>query len=259
MPYITELKIWIKKLGHSKINKNYLKVYCFDRGSANFCDNSNIPHVLLNKQPLDRRQVWIERCKVFLELTREGLDFVHSDLDALWDKDIRKYLSKKKRKKDFDIAFSCGTYNPPSTWKLYGFVLCAGLFYSQSSNKTMRFWERVLDLALACNDDQEAINTIFKESCSHHDIQKKNTTESFVVPGPGGGEIPACSFPANFSTATCLIEDSKIVIGIIPHKVCSRVTYQQRGKFVNHPLLAPSDSRLNQYIQLGLIPSELNI
>lgn len=256
--YIAELNAWIAKIEHSGIFKNQLKVYCFDDDSAKFCHNLNMSYVLLDSKPIDRKHVWVERCKIFLKLSQEGLDFIHSDLDALWDKDIRKYLSKRRRRKVFDIAFSCGTYNPPIAWKLHGFVLCAGLFYSRSNNKTIQFWENVLELAMICKDDQEAINNIFAKGCCQLKIQKKDIIKPFVVPG-GEMRIPPCGFPVKFTTATCLMNDSEISIGIIPHRICSRVTYQQRGKFVNHPLLAPSKSRLVQYKELGLIPAEFSL
>ena len=114
----------------------------------------NIKSIEISLADLDRQQAWIERCKIFLELSRAGIDFIHSDLDALWDRDIRKYLSRiKNRNFEFDIAFSCGTYNPPSFWELCGFVLCAGLFYSKSNKVAVSFWQEVLRNVEICSDD----------------------------------------------------------------------------------------------------------
>ena len=81
--------------------------------------------------------VWIVRIDVFRCLIDRGIDFVHSDADAIWLRDpIPEYF---RAEKDLDLIASQGTRWPPDVFDQWGFVLCCGLFYMRSTRPARRF------------------------------------------------------------------------------------------------------------------------
>ena len=97
------------------------------------------------------------RTRLFLHLANAGRDFVHSDADAVWTRDPRRYMA---RHPDFDLLFSQGTWFPPEHYSRFGFVLCAGFFLCRSNARTRDFFERVEALGREDVDDQRRMNHV---------------------------------------------------------------------------------------------------
>ena len=97
------------------------------------------------------------RTRLFLHLANAGRDFVHSDADAVWTRDPRRYMA---RHPDFDLLISQGTRFPPEHYLRFGFVLCAGFFLCRSNERTRDYFERVEALGREDVDDQRRMNHV---------------------------------------------------------------------------------------------------
>ena len=97
------------------------------------------------------------RTRLFLHLANAGRDFVHSDADAFWTSDPRRYMA---RHPDFDLLVSQGTAFPREHYLRFGFVLCAGFFLCRSNARTRDYFERVVALGPEDVDDQRCMNNV---------------------------------------------------------------------------------------------------
>ena len=97
------------------------------------------------------------RTRLFLHLANAGRDFVHSDADAVWTRDPRRYMA---RHPDFDLLVSQGTRFPREHYLRFGFVLCAGFFLCRSNARTRDYFERVEALGRGDVDDQRRMNNV---------------------------------------------------------------------------------------------------
>ncbi len=104
-----------------------------------------------------RRALWPLRTRLFLHLANAGCDFVHSDADAFWKRDPRRYLAEHP---EFDLLISQGTWFPLQFHRQFGFVLCAGFFLCRSNAQTRRYFERVQALESSNGDDQWRMNIV---------------------------------------------------------------------------------------------------
>ena len=105
------------------------------------------------------RMEWLTRLRVklFLHLATHGIDFVHSDADALWLRDPRPMLLENK---GFDLLFSQGTTHPWSHFKAFGFTVCAGFFFARASSRTRAYFEMVEQMADRRPSDQFRFNEV---------------------------------------------------------------------------------------------------
>ena len=75
------------------------------------------------------------RMKLFRRLAAEH-DFVHSDVDAFWHRDLRPWLA---RQRDYDLLFSQGTVHSREHFNAHRFTLCAGFFLARATSATRAF------------------------------------------------------------------------------------------------------------------------
>jgi len=96
---------------------------------------------------------WRERLKFIFKLLNEGINVLHSDLDAVW---LRNPLSLIDRQ--YDIVSSTGTF-PRDVYNKVGFTLCMGWIYYKSSTIVKELFESVLNAKTDDNfDDQLEFN-----------------------------------------------------------------------------------------------------
>lgn len=101
-----------------------------------------------------REELWVARAVLFSALADAGVDFIHSDADAVWlASPVTDAFAPGA-----DIAFSSGTVWPKPVAKLWGFVLCCGFFAARGTRATAAFFAEVADRVRTCRDDQIAVN-----------------------------------------------------------------------------------------------------
>ncbi len=101
--------------------------------------------------------LWIRRINVFAALCRAGVDFIHSDVDAVWMRDPRAAYFDER---GVDLIISQGTVWPPDVHRQFGFVLCCGLFQLRSNAGTQRLLGELAEDVLSTRDDQVSLNRL---------------------------------------------------------------------------------------------------
>ena len=118
--------------------------------------------------PLARweRLKWMTRLRttLFARLAAAGVDFLHSDADALWQRDPRPWLREHM---GFDLLFSQGTTHPSRHHWAAGFTVCAGFFFARASARTAAFFEEAERMATReASDDQSQFNRLLRRRLS---------------------------------------------------------------------------------------------
>jgi hypothetical protein len=108
----------------------------------------------------DLGDLWLRRLDVFAVLAAAGIDFIHSDLDAVWLADARPACFADPA---LDLVFSQGTFLPAEAHAAWGFVLCCGLFAVRAGPAAARFLAAVRARAAEERDDQVAVNRLLLE------------------------------------------------------------------------------------------------
>lgn len=125
----------------------------------------NIPCALVNADH-EFGNVMTLRSYIFSLLCKNGIDFIHSDIDAIWLKNPTEFCFDETS----DITFSQGTIWPPEALKRWGFVLCCGFFSVKANAKTRLFFAKVAEYTRDLKSDQQATNRILLE----YDLNWKN-------------------------------------------------------------------------------------
>lgn len=172
---------------------------------------------------LNRRALWVARAQLFSELARVRVDFVHSDVDAVW---LRPPI-EEARSLDVDIAFSTGTVWPRTAFDRWGFVVCCGFFVVRSSDVTAAFFSEVSKRALVCGDDQVAVNEALLDMGLTWNDAALAQLLSF-----GGQVIRTFAEPL-------VGRASKLSVGLLPHRRFPRLPEVSAETIVAHPLVAP--------------------
>lgn len=100
------------------------------------------------------------RVSLFRALAENGVDFIHSDADALWLRDPRPWL---ERHRDYDMLCSQDGASPPFHARRYGFVLCAGFFLCRANERTARLWAAVQGRHDVRASDQWRLNAVLMD------------------------------------------------------------------------------------------------
>ena len=85
------------------------------------------------------------------------IDFIHSDVDAIWLKNPLPYLA---RHNNYDLLASQGTTHPWKAFQKWGFTLCYGFFLVKSTKQTRQFLKGVASQTTYTDDDQQGLNHI---------------------------------------------------------------------------------------------------
>ena len=154
--YIAILTNWLayaRAAGASNI-----LIMALDDETMAFARQAQLECVLL--PPVEtRNELWGLRIEVFAALSRAGVDFIHSDADAIWLRSPYASLFPT----GVDLTFSQGTRWPNDIVDQWGFVLCCGLFSVRSGNGAVRFFEAVQRRMIVDDDDQAAVNRAFRD------------------------------------------------------------------------------------------------
>jgi hypothetical protein len=183
--------------------------------------------------------LWQQRLAIFSALCSAGIDFVHSDADAVWLRDPVAHCFEP----DLDLVFSQGTVWPYAVAANWGFVLCCGFFAARSRPAVRAFLAETARRAVETND-QAAVNQLLCDA-----------GVSWVIPA-----APPPRMMAHFGreyrcydsllVGTCPALDLKI--GLLPMHEFQRVPVDGVA-YVKHPLTPkePEAKRL-RLRELGL-------
>jgi hypothetical protein len=173
--------------------------------------------------------LWFRRALVFEFLSAQGVDFIHSDVDAVWLGDPRSLCFGDGA---FDLVFSQGGAYPEEIWRRWGFVLCCGLFAARANANTAAFFAKVRALAERIPDDQVAVNALLEQ----HGVSWETTGhETYPLQDRRGRTFTAYR---DMLTGRCMA--LVLRLGLIPHHRVPRLAIAGTDAVVRHPL-GPGD------------------
>ena len=152
--YADVLMNWLVALSLQSID-NYV-VIALDRELHATLSDRGIPSLLCELKS-DLGDLWVQRIRVFATLCDAGVDFVHSDADAVWLRDPRQLYFTDA---DVDLIASQGTVWPPDVHQQFGFVLCCGLFRLRSTPVSRQLLTELESHVLVSRDDQVSLNRL---------------------------------------------------------------------------------------------------
>ena len=118
---------------------------------------------------------WRKRLKLIFKLLNEGINVLHSDLDAIWLKNPLIFIEK-----DYDIVASTGTF-PQNIYEKIGYTLCMGWIYYKSSTIVKQLFENILNKDIQVKfDDQIEFNLELFNSTEYEDLKLKTLDQSIV-------------------------------------------------------------------------------
>jgi hypothetical protein len=169
--------------------------------------------------------LWYQRTLIFEWLARRGVDFIHSDVDAVWLRDPRPFC---RADPDFDLVFSQGTNYPPEVWHAWGFVLCCGLFAVKASPATARFFTEVRRMTAQVQDDQVAVNILL---CDSGLSWRTGGAESYPLTNRHGQV-----FTGYRGMLEGVSESAALRVGLLPHDRVPRLPILGAEALVRHPV-----------------------
>lgn len=180
-----------------------------------------------------RRDLWVLRTEVFEALAAAGVDFIHSDADAIWLRNPCEHLFPPGA----DMTFSPGTRHPPDVANQWGFVLCCGLFAVRGGDVTAGFFKAVRDRATTDGDDQVAVNRTLRDQG--------------IAWQPAEGErLEWNGRPFHAFSRTRVGRTADLAVAVLPHAQFPRLPEPSPDAIVWHPTgKDPVEARLRR---LGL-------
>jgi hypothetical protein len=165
---------------------------------------------------------WRARFEKIYNLLDEGVDILHSDIDAIWLKNPLDYISKK-----CDISASTGAF-PEVIFNKLGFTLCMGWIFYKANNNVKNIFKFILDKYPSRFHDQEKFNEVLFENSLKSQINK--TSNPYVRN----------------------IMAKNINIDILDQKLISRFEGKVNDVYVHHPVSSQGCNRISLFKELGL-------
>ena len=121
---------------------------------------------------------WRERLKFIFKLLNEGINVLHSDLDAVW---LHNPLSLIES--EYDIVASTGTF-PKDVYKEVGYTLCMGWIYYKSSTIVKKLFQNVIHGNTHENfDDQREMNRELFNNSKYKELKLKILDQTIISRG----------------------------------------------------------------------------
>jgi hypothetical protein len=83
---------------------------------------------------------WFQRALIWAFLAEQGIEFIHSDTDAVW----LRGPTEAYENDDFDLLLSQGTIHPLEALTAWGFVLCCGFFWARPTPASRRVFRALV-------------------------------------------------------------------------------------------------------------------
>jgi hypothetical protein len=168
---------WALYLDHHKIN-NYT-IYSLDENIYEYLAENKINTELLDLNIFNGKEwekwAWGERMKFIHNLLNQGMDVLHSDLDAIWLKNPLGFITG-----EYDIISSIGTF-PSDIYKKIGYTLCMGWAYYKSCQGVKELFNNILDKHEDRGfDDQIAFNRELFFDLKYSGLKVKALSQSIV-------------------------------------------------------------------------------
>ncbi len=133
---------WCRHMDKLKI-KNYI-VFCLDQECFFYLHERGYNTFFLDYENAwsewkERASTWAWRTQTILDLLEYQINVIHSDLDAVWQKDARELVSE-----DHHITSSSGTM-PVRTRHKLGFTLCMGWIAFKSCKQTINMFKKIIN------------------------------------------------------------------------------------------------------------------
>ena len=211
--YDKVLRNWIASV--RRVGVNNVLVVALDPEIEQICTNLQIPYYRLEVPPDSFPDLMRARVRMFRDLSAIGVDFINSDLDAIWLRDPREYLSGLQG----DLLVSTGTIHPLDFHEEWGFTLCAGFFMSRASEKMRLFYELMLQ---DDRSDQISMANVLSEDNVDFEVTEayQKTFRNKIVQF---SEIPISGQGDNFD------------VKVLPHHLFQRLVDDSNDAFVKHP------------------------
>jgi hypothetical protein len=223
--YREVLENWIEGINRLQL-KNFV-VVSLDKHMHVFLIEKGIRTVFLEHKG-DLSALWNMRITVFKYFVNCGVDFIHSDADAVWLKNpVRDYFFNDTYR-PLDILISQGTIWPENVHRLWGFVLCCGFFMMRSTKFTRSLLNKLDMHVRMTGDDQISLNYIVAEQNMNWQY-----TSSFHL--PMGNYILLCS------DEVITGKGDEISIGVLPFKKFPRLYIANTDPYVSH-ILTPKEN-----------------
>lgn len=237
--YTDVLMNWLVALALRQVD-NYL-IIALDRDLHAFLSAHGVPCVLCELRG-DLGDLWVERVRVFSVLCAAGIDFIHSDVDAIWLRDPRgAYFDAT----DADLIASQGTVWPHDVHQRFGFVLCCGLFSLRSGPAGRQLLAELLPHVATTRDDQISLNRLL---AARQIVWHAQPADAYYL--TAGPTRFLCSKSPILGRAA-----DGLRIAVLPHHLFQRLPLQLRGvPFVSHPL-TPKEPRakLQEFARTGCL------
>jgi hypothetical protein len=237
--YTDVLMNWLVALALQQVD-NYL-VIALDRDLHELLTAHGIPCVLC-KLSGDLGDLWVERVRVFAALCAAGIDFIHSDVDAIWLRDPREaYFGAA----EVDLIASQGTVWPHDVHQRFGFVLCCGLFSLRSSAASRQLLAELVPHVAMTRDDQISLNRLL-------------ANRQIVWRAKPGDTYYLTAGPTRFLCSKSPILGhgaDGLRVSVLPHHLFQRLPLQLSDiPFVSHPLTPKEpNAKLEQFARSGCL------
>ena len=164
----------------------------------------------------DQKYVFASRLNVIHQYLKDGVDVVHSDLDAIWKRNILPELDDP----EVDLYISQGTVWPQEHFEKHGFVMCSGFYYAKSNESVVDFFTALLKFIDERRErsDQRALNLLLLDTEWQLDATEKRSA------GLSWFEANVAGYNKAFNLRLSLISMSKV----------QRIRINQEGA-VYHP------------------------
>lgn len=221
--YLEVLLNWLVAMNRLGI-RNYL-IVSLDSRLHEFLSERRFATTLSSLQG-DLNALWVKRMEIFHSLAAAGIDFIHSDIDAVWLKNpIPDYFDHDVH----DVIASQGTIWPPDVLAKHGFVFCCGLFSMRACREVQDLLGEMTDDVRTTGDDQITFNRIVASLGVQWRVDRE--------------QMYGCDYSGyRFFCSRTLIEGEtskrKLRLALLPHHLFQRLPMSDADAYVKH-LLTP--------------------
>ena len=233
--YLRVLRNWVAAMRRLQI-ENFV-IIALDEETRAECAALSVPHGIAHAGSSQFKDLMRARVKLFRDLAGRGIDFINSDLDAVWLRDPLPYLESL----DGDLLVSQGTIQPPDILERWGFVACSGFFLSRASERMRRFY----DLMIADDrGDQISMSQVLVS-----DNVKFKVTEAYTR--TFRGHAITCS------RKPIIGKGDQYKVTVLPHHLFQRLVEDHGEAFVIHPLSKKEEEdKLRSFREHGCLFAE---
>ena len=222
--YLPVLRNWIEGLSRLAIN-NFI-IISLDEQLHEYLLTKGYRTVLLDNVE-NLCELWRLRIIVFKFLVDHNIDFIHSDVDAVWFKNpIPEYYDPFP---SIDLMISQGTIWPENVQRLWGFVVCCGFFIVRSSPAMKIIWDKLENSVVQTGDDQISMNYVIAGENIRWQIQSKY----HVVFG---------KYRLLCSDRVMEGKGDTITVGVLPFRKFPRLHIPNSEPYISH-VLTPKESK----------------